>query len=110
MNSKVTTHSQLSTTKPKTHTHTKQTRQTTRTGRESQKWRSHGGLSVGREREDYGGKRYREQEAEQLDTKQTGKIKNNMENGEAKEFICMTHGHELRQGMLDIGALQCRGE
>ena len=26
------------------------TKQTTRTGTESQKWRSHGGLSVGRER------------------------------------------------------------
>ena len=42
MNSKMTTNSQLSTTEPK-----KQTKQTTRTGTESQKWRSHGGLSVG---------------------------------------------------------------
>ena len=40
----MTTNSQLSTTKPKTN---KQTKQTTRTGRESQKWRSQGGLSVG---------------------------------------------------------------
>ena len=31
----------------KTHTQ-KKTKQTTRTGTESQKWRSHGGLSVGR--------------------------------------------------------------
>ena len=44
MNSKMKTNSQISTTKPKTN---KQTKQTTRTGRESQKWRSHGGLSVG---------------------------------------------------------------
>ena len=47
MNSKMTTNSQLSTTefkKPKQ----KQTTQTTRTGTESQKWRSHGGLSPGR--------------------------------------------------------------
>ena len=43
MNSKMTTNSQLSTTKPKKQ---KQTKQTTRTGTESQKWRSHGGLSV----------------------------------------------------------------
>ena len=43
MNSKMTTNSQLSTTEPK-----KQTKQTTRTGTESQKWRSHGGLPVGR--------------------------------------------------------------
>ena len=34
----------------------KQTKQTTRTGTESPKWRSHGGLSVGRRRERIGGK------------------------------------------------------
>ena len=39
----MTTNSQLSTTKPKKQ---KQTKQTTTTGTESQKWRSHGGLSV----------------------------------------------------------------
>ena len=39
------TNSQLSTTKPK-----RQTKQTTRTGTESQKWRSQGGLSVGSRR------------------------------------------------------------
>ena len=42
MNIKMTTNSQLLTTKPKQ----KQTKQTTGTGTESQKWRSHGGLSV----------------------------------------------------------------
>ena len=41
----MTTNSQLSTTEPKKQ---KQTKQTTRTGTESQKWRSHGGLSVGK--------------------------------------------------------------
>ena len=50
MNSKMTTNSQLSTTEPKTQ---KQTKQATRAGRESQKWRSHGGLSVGRSRKSY---------------------------------------------------------
>ena len=49
----MTTNSQLSTTKPKKQ---KQTKQTTRTGTESLKWRSHGGLSVGKEREEMGGK------------------------------------------------------
>ena len=53
MNSKVTTNSQLSTTDPKKQ---KQTKQTTRTGTESQKWRSHGGLSVGRGRSENWGK------------------------------------------------------
>ena len=41
----MTTNSQLSTTEPKKKQ--KQTKQTTRTGTESQKWRSHGGLSAG---------------------------------------------------------------
>ena len=52
MNSKMTTNSQLLTTEPKK----KQTKQTTRTGTESQKWRSHGGLSMGRRRGENGGK------------------------------------------------------
>ena len=56
MNSKMTINSQLSTTEPKNQNQ-KQTKQTTRTGTESQKWRSHGGLSVGRRRGEWG-KRY----------------------------------------------------
>ena len=40
----MTANSQLLTTTPKTKTKTKQT---TRTGTESQKWRSHGGFSAG---------------------------------------------------------------
>ena len=43
----MTTNSQLSTMEPEKQ---KQSKQTTRTGTESQKWRSHGGLSVGRGR------------------------------------------------------------
>ena len=53
MNSKVTTNSVINHTKK---TKQKQTKQTTRTGRESQKWRSHGVLSVGRGREKTGEK------------------------------------------------------
>ena len=45
------TNSQLSTTEPKTQKQ-KQTKQTMRTGTESQKWRSHGGLAVGRGRKE----------------------------------------------------------
>ena len=41
----MTTISQLSTTEPKKQN---QTKQTTRTGTESHKWRLHGGLSAGR--------------------------------------------------------------
>ena len=47
----MTTNSQLSTTEPKKK---KRTKQTTRTGTESQKWRSHGGLSVGKGRRNEG--------------------------------------------------------
>ena len=46
MNSKMTTNSQLSTTEPKRKKQ-KQTKQTTRTGAESQKWKSYVGLSLG---------------------------------------------------------------
>ena len=45
MNSERTTNSQLLTTELKKTK--KQSKQTTRTGTESQKWKSHGGLSVG---------------------------------------------------------------
>ena len=46
MNSKMTTNSQIPTTEPKK----TKTTETTKTGTDSQKWRSHGGLSVGGER------------------------------------------------------------
>ena len=49
MNSKMTINSQLLTTEPKKTQ--KQTKKTTRTGTESQKWRSQGGLSAGKGRE-----------------------------------------------------------
>ena len=52
MNSRMTANSQLLTTTPKTKTKAKQT---SRTGTEPQKWRSHGGLSTGAwERERWG--------------------------------------------------------
>ena len=90
MNSKMTTNSQLSTTEPKENSN-KQTRQTTRTGTESQKWRSHGGLSVGRGREKNGGKGTgNKQHKWQVENRQ-GEVKNSIGNGEAKELICMTH-------------------
>ena len=52
----MTANSQLSTTRPKRKEEQKQTKQTTRTGTESQKWRSHGGLSAGKGRGENGGK------------------------------------------------------
>ena len=52
----MTTNSQLSTTEPKKIQKQKQTKQTTRRGTEPQKWRSHGGLSVGEWAGERGGK------------------------------------------------------
>ena len=54
MNSKMTTNSQLSTTEPKQQQ--EETKQATRTGIESQKWGSHGELSLGKGRSENGGK------------------------------------------------------
>ena len=52
----MTTKSQLSTTESKIEKEKKQTNQTTRTETESQIWRSFGGLSAGRGKEDNRGK------------------------------------------------------
>ena len=60
MNSKMTTNSQLSTNEPKRKTMKTKSKQTTRTGTESEKWTSHGGISVGRGKGGKGGERYRE--------------------------------------------------
>ena len=48
VNSKMTTNSQLSTTETKNRPKKKKKTKQTRTGTESQKWRSHGGIPVGR--------------------------------------------------------------
>ena len=64
-NSKKKTNSQLSTNEPKKKRKTMKTKtkHTTRTGTESEKWTSHGGISVGRVKGGIGGKTYREEEA-----------------------------------------------
>ena len=37
-----------------------------------------------------------------------GDVKNSTGNSEAKELLCMTHGHELRGGGLPEGVWQTR--
>ena len=65
MNNKMTTNSQLSTNEPKRNDKTMKTKtkQTTKTETESEKWTSHGDISVGRGKGGIGGKRYRDKEA-----------------------------------------------
>ena len=72
----------------------KQTKQTTRTRTESQKWSSHGGLSAGRG--GIGGKGIGNKKHNWQVQNRQGEVKNRMGNGEAKEFIGRTHGHECR--------------
>ena len=43
-------------------------------------------------------------------TKYTGEVKNSIGNVEAKELICMIHGHELSRGGNAGGRGQCRVE
>ena len=76
----MTVNSQLSTTEPKTNKQ-KQTKQTTRTGTESQKWRSHGGLSVGRERGENGGNGPGNKKHKWQVENRQGEVKNSMGNG-----------------------------
>ena len=98
MNSKMTTNSQLSTTESQKQN---QTKQTTRTGIESQLWRSFGELSAGRGKGENVGKCAGIKKHNWQIQNRQGEIKNSIGNGEAKEFICMTHGHELSGGQGD---------
>ena len=91
----MTTNSKLSTTEPKKQ---KQTKQTTRRGTDSQKQRSHGGLPEGQGRYENGGKGTGNEKYKWQVQNRQGHIKNSIGDGEAKELICITHGHELRWG------------
>ena len=88
----MTANSKLLTTTPKTET--KETKPTTRTGPEPQKWRSHEGLSTG-EWERGGKGTENKQHKWQIENRQ-GEGKNSIGNVEAKKPICRTHGHELQ--------------
>ena len=90
MNISMAINSQLSTIESK-----KQTKQTTRTETESQIWRSYRGLSVWREKGEDGGKGAGIKKPNWQVQNRQGNVKNSIGNGEAKEIICMTNGHEL---------------
>ena len=39
-----------------------------------------------------------------------GEVKNSIGNGEAKELVCMTHGHELSGGILERRSYSAEGD
>ena len=101
MNSKMTTNAQLSTTQSrKKKQNQKKTNQTPRTETELQK--SHGdhmeGYQWGGEGEEWRGKVQGNRKRNWKVQNRWGEDKNGIGNGEAKDFICMTHRHELRWG------------
>ena len=104
MNNKMTTNSQLLMTESKTKQ--KQTKQTTRRGTVSQKWRSHGGLSAG-SGENWGKGTGNKKHNWQVQNRQGG-VKNSIGDGEAKELVCTIHGHEKEWQMLE--GLGCAGQ
>ena len=101
MNSKMTTNSKLLTTEPKKKK--KGIKQTSRTGTDSQKWRSHGGYQWGD-----GGRRTGEKVQGIRRINGQREDKNSVGNVEAKALICMSHGHELKEG--NVGGRECAGQ
>ena len=107
MNSKMITNSQLLTTEPKKkEKKTKQTiEQEQNHGNEDHMEGYQQGVGVGRMGEKgIGNKKHKWQRRNRQ-----GEVKNSIRNGEAKELICMTHGHELREGGILVGG-RCRAE
>ena len=92
MNIKMAINSQLSIIESKS-----QIKQTSRIGTESQIWRSFGGLSVGRGKEKNGEKGAGIKKHNWQVQNRQGDVKNSIGNGEAKELICMTPGHDQRE-------------
>ena len=43
-------------------------------------------------------------------TNRQGGVKNSIGNGEAKDLVCTTHGHELRGRMPEGGGCRVEGE
>ena len=77
--------------------------QTTRSGTDSQKQRSHTELTVGRGSRENGGKGTGNKKHNWQVQNRQGEVKNSIGNGGAKELICTTHGHELRWEMQGGG-------
>ena len=78
------------------------TKQTTRTGTESEKWTLHGGISVGREKGGMGGKGTGKRKHGCRHKVNGERLKNGMGNRGLKELTGTTHGHELGAGNAGV--------
>ena len=102
MNSKMMKNSQLSTTEPKKQTN-KQTKQTTQNRNRITETKITWWF-INRERgAEWRGKGIGNKKHKWQVQNREGEVKNSIGNREAKEVICMTHGHEQRSG-------ECRWE
>ena len=79
------------------------TKQTTKTGMESQKWRSHGGFSVGSGKGRMGEKGTGNKKHKWQVQNRQGEVKNGIGNREVKELLCTAHGYELRRECWRVG-------
>ena len=93
MNNKMTTNSQLSTTEPKKYKN-KINQNRNRITEIEITWSAISGEGVGENGEKGTGNKKHKQQVQNRQVE----VKNSMGDGEAKELICATHGHELRWG------------
>ena len=107
MHSKMTTNSQLSTTEPR---NKKKNKNKLSKQLEQEQNHRHGDHMEGYQQGGDGGRigTGNRKHKWQVENRQ-GEVKNSIGNGEAKELICMTHGHELRWGN-DGGGVQGGGK
>ena len=104
VNSKETINSQLLKIEPKrTKTKANKVNNQNRNRTTEMKWRSRGGLSVGGKN---GGKGTGNKKHKWQVENRQGEVKNSIGNVEAKELICITHGHVLQGGMWEGGGGQ----
>ena len=106
MNSKITTNSQLSTPEPKKQKLSRQLEQ-----EQNQRNGDHrGGFKRGGRGGEWGKGTGIKKHNRQAQNRQA-EVKNSIGNGEAKEFICTSHRHELRRGkMLGWGGCREKGD
>ena len=112
MNIKMATNSQLSTTESIKKKNPKQNKKLSKQLEQEQNHRNGDhmeGYHQGKGEEEKGGKGAGKKKHKWQVQNRQEEVKNSMGNGEAKELIYTTHGHELRQGMLEEMGVLSRG-